>query len=182
MRIITGKYKGCQIATLNDNSIRPATDRVKGAIYNMLQNRLSLNGIDVLDLFAGSGSLAFEAVSRGAAHAVLVDDNPHAMGIVNANAEKLGCWEACSFLQADAIAFITTEHEQFELIFADPPYAYTKTRELPELIFRHNLLKKGGFLIIEHDKRTDFDASILYRCSVQKDFGNTHVSFFVHPS
>jgi 16S rRNA (guanine966-N2)-methyltransferase len=182
MRIITGKFKGRQIETLRDNSIRPATDRVKGAIFNMLQNRLGLTGITVLDLFAGSGNLAFEALSRGAARAVFVDENPHAIDVVDANAERLGCMESCSLIQTDALAFIAAAREQFGLVFADPPYAYPKTPEIPELVFRHNLLKKDGFLIIEHDKHTGFEVAAHYRCSVQKDFGNTRVSFFVHPT
>ncbi len=181
MRIITGEFKGRVIDTLEDKSVRPATDRVKGSIYNILQNRLGLAGISVLDLFAGSGNLAFEALSRGAGEAVFVDENPHAIAVVNANARKLGCDERCSVLLADAVVFIKKESQQFELIFADPPYAYKGTPELPFLVFEHGLLKKEGFLIIEHDKHTHFPDSALYACVLQRDFGNTHVSFFVHP-
>jgi 16S rRNA (guanine966-N2)-methyltransferase len=182
MRIITGKYKGRLLSSLRDNSVRPATDRVKGTIFNMLQNRLSLTDIHVLDLFAGSGSLGFEALSRGAANVVFVDENRNVLDMLLSNAEKLDCSESCYILQADALSFIGQSNDKFDLIFADPPYVYTETPRLPDLIFRQKLLKSEGFLIIEHEKQTSFEPSEFYRLAVQKEFGNTRVSFFIHPS
>ena len=182
MRIITGKYKGRLLDSLRDNSVRPATDRVKGTIFNMLQNRLSLLDTHVLDLFAGIGSLGFEALSRGAADVVFVDENRHVLDTIHSNAQRLGCEECCYVLQTDALMFIGQSNDQFDLIFADPPYVYTETSKLPYLIFQRKLLKSEGFLIIEHDKRTIFEPSELYRLAVQKEFGNTRISFFVHPS
>src|SRR5436309_12926687 len=86
MRIITGKFKGRVLSTVRDNSVRPATDRVKGMIFNVLQNRLRLEGAIVLDLFAGSGSLGFEALSRAADRVVFVDDRSEAIEVIGRNA------------------------------------------------------------------------------------------------
>ena len=168
--------------TVDDDSVRPATDRVKGAIFNMLQNRLRLADAAVLDLFAGSGSLGFEALSRGAASTVFVDDSPEALESVERNADALGCIDACEEIQADAADFIGKTSSSFDLIFADPPYAYDGTEGLPAAIFGRNLLKKEGFLIIEHARRTTFEPSALYAIAERREFGNTHVSFFTHPS
>lgn len=180
MRIITGKFKGRSLTTIRDGSVRPATDRVKGSIFNVLQNRLNLTDAHVLDLFAGSGSLGFEALSRGASKTVFVDDNQGALDALELNAERLHCIDSCEIIQSDAMSFIQRGESEFDLIFADPPYAYAETKSLPERIFERKLLKREGFLIIEHERRTAFEPSPLYRILLQKEFGNTRVGFFVH--
>lgn len=180
MRIITGKFKGRTLTPIQTKGIRPATDRVKSTIFNMLQNRLTLKGADVLDLFAGSGSLGFEAISRGAKQVVFVDDSNEVMDIVEKNAEHLNCLTQCSIIQRDAESYIEKANQNFDLIFADPPYAYERTTEIPRLIFNKGLLKPNGYLIIEHSKHTKFVESQLYKLEVQKEFGNTRVSFLIH--
>jgi 16S rRNA (guanine(966)-N(2))-methyltransferase RsmD len=180
MRIIAGLYKGRTLETVRDLSIRPATERVKGTIFNMLQNRLNLNGVTVLDLFAGSGNLGFEALSRGASHVVFVDAGDESYDAITVNAEKLGCKSSCSTVLMDAIRFLDYTHERFNLIFADPPYSYQRISELPLLIFERKLLEKKGFLIIEHSKKTTFGQHPLYSLMQQREFGNTRLSFFIH--
>ena len=180
MRIITGKFKGRALTTVRDISVRPATDRVKGTIFNVLQNRLGLGGAAVLDLFAGSGSLGFEALSRGAAHVVFVDDNDEVVDLIEKNAEKLNCAGDCDFIASDVFSFIERNSGKFDLIFADPPYVYEELPDILTVIFNRQLLKSDGFLIMEHSKRTMFETSPLYRIVVQKEFGNTRVSFFTH--
>ncbi|MDI6765559.1 MAG: 16S rRNA (guanine(966)-N(2))-methyltransferase RsmD [Bacteroidota bacterium] len=181
MRIITGKFKGRTLTPIQIQGIRPATDRVKSTIFNMLQNRLNLKDADVLDLFAGSGNLGFEALSRGAKQVVFVDDSNEVLDIVEKNAKQLNCLTDCSIIQRDAEAYIEKTYQTFDLIFADPPYAYERTAEIPRLIFERGLLKSNGYLIIEHSKHTKFIESQLYRLEVQKAFGNTRVSFLIHP-
>jgi len=183
MRIITGKFKGRTLVTTKDVHVRPAMDRVKGAIFNMLQNRLALGGARVLDLFAGTGSLGLEALSRGAAVITFVDDNRHMLDVIEKNAELLGCLEECDIIHDDALSFVErTSHRDFDLIFADPPYEYEETRTIPHKVFAGQLLKKDGLLIIEHAKRTAFDPSTAYTLDVRRDFGNTSLSFFLHPA
>ncbi len=180
MRIISGKFKGRSIASINNRNIRPATDRVKTTIYDMLQNRLSLIGAEVLDLFAGSGNLGFEAISRGAKEVIFVDDDADAFAVIQENAKKLNCIDQCQIIYGDALSFLSKIKMLFNLIFADPPYAYEKTLEIPKMVFEKNILRTDGLLIIEHTKHVKFEESRLYDLSAQKEFGNTRVSFFVH--
>jgi len=181
MRIITGKFKGRVLNSPRGLETRPATDRVKTTIFNMLQNRIGISGIDVLDLFAGTGNLGFESLSRGANHVVFVDDQEDALDVIEENAEKLECITQCAILRDDALNFISRSKDQFDLIFADPPYAYEQTQHIPAKIFETQMLRTGGYLIIEHSKKLDFPASASYQIVQRKEFGNTHVSFFIHP-
>jgi 16S rRNA (guanine966-N2)-methyltransferase len=182
MRIITGKFKGRVLESLPDNTVRPATDRVKTTIFDMLQNRLRIIDADILDLFAGSGNLGFEALSRGADRVVFVDDNNHVLDTIEKNAERLDCISNTLIIQSDALSFIEKTTDTFDLIFADPPYVYERMKEIPATIFQTKILKKDGYLIIEHSKHTIFEPSTAYKLEVQKEFGNTRVSFFVHPN
>ena len=180
MRIIAGEYKGRVLQSVKGHDVRPVTDRVKGTIFNMLQNRLSMQGARVLDLFAGTGSLGFEALSRGATRAVFADSTRNAIDVVMKNVESLDCSNRCEVAQTDALKFIDRCNEQFDLIFADPPYVFEFTSQIPESVFRNELLKKGGFLIIEHSKHTKFTDAEAFQLSIQKEFGTTRVSFFNH--
>lgn len=181
MRIITGAYKGKALETLEDRTVRPVTDRVKTTIYDMLQNRLNLNDAAVLDLYAGSGSLGFEALSRGARSVVFVDDSADALDVIDRNAVSLGCKDECDIIQSDALNYIEKTKEKYDLIFADPPYAYGLTGEIPARIFRKNILADPGYVIIEHTKKLKFVAEDLFRIAATKEFGTTHISFFTHP-
>jgi len=182
MRIITGRFKGRILTTVRDLSVRPATDRVKSTIYNTLQSRLSLDGISVLDLFAGSGSLGFEALSRGAASVVFVENNRNVLDCIRGNAAKLGCEDECTFFKGDADEYVRSASATFGLVFVDPPYADGTTAELPSLIFGKGLVAPGGYVILEHTKRTIIPPSDIYRTAVVKEFGATIVSFCTHPS
>ena len=167
--------------TVPDNSVRPVTDRVKGTIFNVLQNRLSLDGASVLDLFAGSGSLGFEALSRGAGRATFVDASKDALDALEENVSHLGCADSCEIFEEDAIAFVRRGTGSYDLIFADPPYAWGGIATLPAAIVTKGLLKKDGFLIIEHSKQAEFEPSDAVQAAVCKEFGNTRVTFFTHP-
>lgn len=178
MRIITGKFKGRTLNTVPDKSVRPVTDRVKGTIFNVLQNRIALDGADVADVFAGSGSLGFEALSRGANRVLFVDDQSRALDMIERNATTIGCLDDCELMQIDGMTFLDRSTESFDIIFADPPYAYEETRLIPAKVFGKQLLKKKGFLIIEHPKNVLFDAAEEFDIAVQKQFGTTRISFF----
>jgi 16S rRNA (guanine966-N2)-methyltransferase len=182
MRVVAGQFRGRKLASAHSANIRPATDRVKEAIFNILQNKISLDGINVLDLFAGTGSLGIEAMSRGAAHGTFVDTSIQSLRILRSNISALGCEDRCTVLKTDAMRFIEQTAERFELIFADPPYAFRQTREIPNRVFSRELLKKKGFLIIEHNEAADFPESSLFRLLLIRKFGQTTVSFFSHHS
>ncbi len=122
MRIITGKARGTRLATLEGETTRPTSERAKEAVFSSLSFEIS--GASVLDLFAGSGQMGLEALSRGAAHAVLCDASRDAVRIIRTNAEKTRLSEACEILQGDAIALLARMRgkRRFDLVFLDPPY------------------------------------------------------------
>jgi 16S rRNA (guanine966-N2)-methyltransferase len=178
MRVITGIYKGRTLRTVKDLSVRPATDRVRQTIFNMLENRLDLDGASVLDLFAGSGSLGIEALSRGAARAVFVETGREAASLIRENLKTLRCADAGDVYQADALEFVGNERESYDLVFADPPYAFRETPSLPQVIFAKGLVRPHGYLVIEHSTDIRFESTPLYEAGPVKKFGRTLVTFF----
>ena len=178
MRVTTGLYKGRVLRTVDDLSVRPATDRVRQTIFNVLAHRMLLDGCKVLDMFAGSGSLGIEALSHGAAHATFVESGNEAVTWLEANVEMLGCEEQASILQMDAKQFLGQARGPFDLIFVDPPYAYPGTPGLPDEVFSRGLLAADGFMLIEHAKDITFASTALYTVGPVKPFGRTVVTFF----
>ncbi len=181
MRIITGLYKGRVLKTVRDLSVRPATERVRQTLFNMLANRIDFDGITVLDMFAGSGSLGFEALSRGAARVTFVEESEEAVEFLEENARMLGCEDAVEILQMDAMGLLSARHGTYDLVFADPPYSYEHTEKIPGLLFEHSMIKPGGYLLIEHASDLRFESTPLYAAGPEKKFGRTLVTFFQQP-
>lgn len=180
MRVISGSYKGRILKPARHLDIRPATDRVKETIFNVLQARIDFENITVLDLFAGTGSLGIEAASRGAKKVILIDDSQESIELINTNIELLKCGDVCKAIKTDALRFIETTKEKFDLIFADPPYAYEMTAAIPKIIFSNKHLTSNGFLIIEHQRNLSFEPADDFAGTIKKEFGNTIVTFFKH--
>ena len=155
MRIITGKYKGRRFDVPHTFKARPTTDFAKENIFNVLGGYLDFEGIDALDLFAGTGSISLEMLSRGCAKVVSVEaDRDHARFIAQCM-KKLGD-ENNLLIRGDVFRFIKSCHQRFSLIFADPPYALQELTTLPALIFEHGLLQPDGVFVLEHGKDHDF--------------------------
>src|SRR5512135_2942531 len=117
MRIITGRYRGRRITTVGGLSVRPATDRVRQAVFNMLSTRITFEGTRVLDLLAGSGSLGLEALSRGAASVVFVEGGREAALAIEETLEAFGCASSADVIQGDALAFLAGESSAYDLVF-----------------------------------------------------------------
>ena len=181
MRVITGLYKGRTLKTVRDLSVRPATGRVKQTIFDMLAHRIEFDGTRVLDLFAGSGSLGIEALSRGASHATFVETNPDALEYIGQNLQTLGCDNAAEIIAMDAMHFLRRSQNQFDLVFADPPYAYEEAGNIPSIVFQDKILKRHGYLLIEHATTLTFTSTSSYQAGPAKKFGRTMVTFFQHP-
>jgi 16S rRNA (guanine(966)-N(2))-methyltransferase RsmD len=149
MRIITGRARGIQLVTLEGDMTRPTSERAKMAIFSSLQ--FELEGRRVLDLFAGSGQMGLEAVSRGADHAVLVDQSKDAVKIIQKNAEKTRLAEDCTVICSDFAEFLRQRRgkEPFDIIFIDPPYAMRACKAAVETILENRLLKPHGILVLE---------------------------------
>ena len=123
MRIIAGTARGRTIETLKGQETRPTTDRVKESLFSILQPRLS--GAHVLDLFAGSGALGLEAISRGAAHAILADRSMESVRLIRRNADRLGLAQSCTVLHGDYVYVLKRLHAEgrrFNIVILDPPY------------------------------------------------------------
>lgn len=147
MKIITGKAKGCVLRTLEGDVTRPTSQRVKEAIFSILQ--FDLEGRSVLDLFSGCGQMALEALSRGASHAVLVDKSREATLIIKNNAQKSGLQADCEIYQQDFKDYLRRCHKQFDLVFIDPPYAAGLHADALSLLLQNGLLKKSSLIICE---------------------------------
>ncbi len=150
MRIITGKAKGIRLKTLEGDTTRPTAERVKEAVFSMLQ--FDLEGREVLDLFAGSGQLGLEALSRGAAHAVLVDKSKAAVKIIEENAIKTKLALECTIKLLDAMDYLRRNRgEKFDIIFLDPPYAAGLYAPILRLMMECGNLKPTSLIVCESD-------------------------------
>ncbi len=175
MRIITGKYKGRHFEIPRTFKARPTTDFAKENIFNVLAGYIDLEGASALDLFSGTGSISLELLSRGCSHVVSVEmDRDHHRFITDC-LKKLDD-KACIPLRADVFKFIKSCHEQYDLIFADPPYALKELPAIPDLILERDLLKEGGLLVFEHGKTNDFSAHP--RFVEHRAYGSVNFSLF----
>lgn len=166
MRIITGKYKGRHFDIPRTFKARPTTDFAKENIFNVLNGYIDFEGITALDLFAGTGSITLELLSRGCDHVVSVElDRDHHRFILQCVNKLLGSTPhsagsiphpQTSILRADVFRFIKSCRIQFDLIFADPPYALKELPQIPDLILQKGMLKEEGLLVFEHGRDHDF--------------------------
>ena len=155
MRIITGSARGRTLATLSGEATRPTAERVKQAIFSMLQ--FDIEGRRVLDLFAGSGQMGLEALSRGAMSAVLVDKSRDAVAIIQKNANATRLADRCTILCSDGMEYLKRERGVgFDIVFLDPPYASSLIKNALETLLAQRLLKAGSFVVCESDKEDVF--------------------------
>ena len=156
MRIITGKYKGRHFEIPRSFKARPTTDFAKENIFNVLMGYIDFDGTRALDLFSGTGSITLELLSRGCSQVVSVElDRDHHRFIQQCIA-KLQEENNVQCLRADVFRFIKGSHQQFDFIFADPPYALKELPQIPDLVFAHNLLAPDGIFVFELGKDNDF--------------------------
>lgn len=144
MRVITGTARGRKLAEPKDMSVRPTTDMVKEAIFSIIQ--FDVPGRRVLDLFAGTGQLGIEALSRGARECVFVDDSPASLALVQKNLEI--CKMHAPVIRADAVEYLT-HCGKFDLVLADPPYHAGLYNKILQNTFRFDILNDGGIILVE---------------------------------
>lgn len=155
MRIIGGQYKGRRLNPPKLAPTRPTTDFAREALFNILENNFDLSEVSFLDLFAGTGAISFEMVSRGCSDVTLVENFEGCINFVKKTIAELKT-SAIKVQRADVFRFIENSHKQYDIIFADAPYKMPKLNTLPDLILQKNMLKENGWLIIEHSLDNDF--------------------------
>jgi 16S rRNA (guanine966-N2)-methyltransferase len=175
MRIITGKYKGRHFDVPRTFKARPTTDFAKENIFNVMNRYIDFADASALDLFAGTGSISLELLSRGCASVVSVEvDRDHAR-FIGQCMQKLGVTE--NFLvKGDVFRFLKSCHKQFDFIFADPPYALEQLATLPDLVFQYALLKEEGVFVFEHGRNYDFSTHEHF--VEHRSYGSVNFSIF----
>lgn len=175
MRIITGQFKGRHFDIPRTFKARPTTDFAKENIFNVLNGYIDFDGITALDLFAGTGSISLELVSRGCKEVVSVEkDRGHARFIADCM-KKINA-ENDILIRGDVFRFLKSCHQKFDLIFADPPYALPELDTLPDLVFEHDLLAADGVFVFEHGKHNDFSAHPRFK--EHRSYGSVNFSIF----
>ena len=174
MRIITGKARGKKLAVPEGLTTRPTSARAKEAVFSVLQ--FSISGKRVLDLYAGSGQMALEALSRGAASAVAVDSSPEAVRIIKKNAEGSGLSDRLSVVRADAPDWImsaSSRKETFDIVFIDPPYAAGLIPDTLAALVKAGLLADGATVVCESADPGDVTSG---RAELEEEFETLRIS------
>ena len=157
MRIVSGFLKGRRFEMPSSKwKTRPTTDNAKEALFNILSNKIDLDDITVLDLFSGTGNIAYEFASRGASKVVCVDKFTACIQYIQQNAKTFDIEELLETRKQDVFKFLASHQNSYDVIFADPPYDSPKFKIIPSLVEEQKLLKEDGLLIIEHDSRQNF--------------------------
>lgn len=178
MRIITGKFKGRKLVFPKAKDVRPAMDKVRESIFNIL-GEVVLDA-QVLDLFAGSGSMGFEALSRGARHATFVENHKSALDSIRKNASNLKLVDNFTIIPQgvnEALSFIKKSGPTFNLIFVDPPYDKGYIRKTLSHIIEFDILRAFGWIVLEHSKDEKPEEAGEYRIVKERRFGQTLLTF-----
>ena len=177
-RIISGLWRGKQIRAPRNLTARPTTDLAKESLFNILDNRLEWEEITALDLFAGTGSLSYEMLSRGCHRVIAVDIARASIGFIEQTRSILQAQGRLRAYQSEALSFLRKDHRDYDLILADPPYDYPPEDygKLVEIVFQHGLLHPEGMLIIEHNARTALTEMPYFQSS--RRYGKVGFSFF----
>lgn len=175
MRIITGQYKGRHFDVPRSFKARPTTDFAKENIFNVLNAYIDFEGTTALDLFSGTGSISLELLSRGCSTVVSVEADRDHHAFIKQCIAKLAT-DRCMTIRGDVFRFVKSCRQQFDFIFADPPYALKELSSIPDLIFSRDLLKPEGIFVFEHGKDNDFSS---HPCFVEhRSYGSVNFSLF----
>lgn len=172
MRIIAGRLSGRQFASPRGHRTHPMSDKMRGALFNALGD---IGGLTVLDAFAGSGALSFEAASRGAARVIAIDSDRQAQLTVSENVKSLGLKEQIKLIKASASAWLSTTEESFDVVVCDPPY----DKPQPELLARlAGRVKPGGLAVFSLPPGLDLELPAAYQVLATKNYGDSKLVFY----
>jgi len=175
VRIISGTYKGRRIMPPKNITARPTTDFAKESLFNLLNNRMDFENADVLDLFSGTGGISFECISRGAREVTSVELAHTQQNFILSTCKLLGI-KNLNLIRGDVFHFVRACHVQYDFIYADPPYALDNLESIPDLVFGQNILKEGGWFVLEHSSSNNF----AYHPHFQehRTYGSVNFTFF----
>lgn len=178
MRIISGKFGGRRIhPPAKMPHTRPTTDIAKEGLFNILQHRINFEDAKTLDLFGGTGCISYELASRGATDLTIIEKDVHMHAFIKENITKLGI-ENCKVIKMDVFAFMQGCNDQYDFIFAGPPYALGTIDDIPRIIVQRKLIKPGGIFVLEHTPRNQYENFEGF--SFQRNYGTTVFSFFTN--
>jgi 16S rRNA (guanine966-N2)-methyltransferase len=170
MRIVAGQARGRRLVSPSGTEVRPTGDRVREAVFNALGSLGVVHGARVLDLFAGSGALGIEALSRGAAHTTFVDSSRASLDAVRRNLVTCGLEDRATVVRAQALGWLRSDADEFDLVLLDPPYAYDAWHELLAAV------PAAAVLVIESDRDVDVDVGGGREVMRHRRYGSTVVS------
>ena len=178
MRIISGTHGGRKInPPAKMPHTRPTTDIAKEGLFNIIQNNLEIDELKVLDLFGGTGAISYELASRGATDITTIEKDEKMYNFIKRTAAELG-FTNMRVVKSDVFRFIDSTTDQYDFIFAGPPYALTTIDDLPRKIAEKRLLKPGGWFVLEHTPRNDYKKFEQYK--TERNYGTTIFSIFIH--
>ena len=179
MRIIGGAAGGRKITPpAKMPYTRPTTDIAKEGLFNIIENNLDIASLKTLDLFGGTGSISYELASRGAQDLTIVEKDPNMYAFIQKNAAFLGFDKIMNIVKADVFSFIQQSREQFDLIFAGPPYALGNIDDLPVQVFRYGLLREAGWFVLKNTPKNNYEKFPFYKTS--RNYGTTVFSIFLN--
>lgn len=178
MRVISGSARGKKLSSLDGLDTRPTTDRVKESVFNIIMPYI--RGAEVLDLFAGSGAMGIEALSRGAERAVFVENNRAAGEIIQKNLADTRLFEKARLYGGDALAFLENTRETFSLIFLDPPYDGGFYAPVLSKIAARGILSEEGVLVLERRAETAIEVPEKFEIIKDRKYGKTAISVLVN--
>jgi len=177
MRIISGIHGGRRISPpFKMPYTRPTTDIAKEGLFNIIQNNIDITSIESLDLFGGTGCISYELASRGAQQLTIVEKDPKMYEFIKNTSQQLE-FKNFNVVKQDVFGYINTCSNQYDFIFAGPPYALATIDELPKLIFKNKLLKRGGWFVLEHTPRNNYKNFEHYK--TERNYGTTIFSIFI---
>lgn len=179
MRIVAGRFRGRALAAPKSDAVRPTSDRTRESVFNILASRRPLEGLRVIDLFAGTGALGLEAMSRGASFTLFVEDSVEGRGLIRTNVDAFGLQGSTKIFRRDATDLgVPGTMEPFDLAFADPPYGKGFGERAAQSLLTGGWLREGGVLVLEERAAAAPEVLAGYETLDRRRFGDTIVGFF----
>lgn len=175
MRIIAGALRGRRLNPPTTLPVRPTTDMARESLFNILNNYVDYEECSVLDLFAGTGAVSLEFISRGAKDVTSIDINAQCTDFIKSTAKQFNINNIHVF-RSDVFELIKRAYKKFDIIFADPPYALENLQQLPDLIFEHDMLSEDGIFVLEHPREYQFEQHPHFW--QHRNYGKVNFTFF----